>query len=88
LTCNNADCETIDPVSEAIIGTLWGQVLWQGQALANTEVSLFGGAATNGAFVTALTDAKGYFSLAFNVSDELGDTLKNATLMISAPGYI
>ncbi|MEK5745748.1 carboxypeptidase regulatory-like domain-containing protein, partial [Acinetobacter variabilis] len=54
----------------------------------NTQVSLSGGAATNGAFVTALTDAKGYFSLAFNVSDELGDTLKNATLMISAPGYI
>ena len=88
LTCNNAECETIHPVNEAIIGTLSGQVLVQGQPLANTQVSLSGGAATNGAFVTALTDAKGYFSLAFNVSDELGDTLKNATLMISAPGYI
>lgn len=88
LTCNNAECETIHPVNEAIIGTLSGQVLAQGQPLANAQVSLSGGAATNGAFVTALTDAKGYFSLAFNVSDELGDTLKNATLMISAPGYI
>lgn len=88
LTCNNAECGTIHPVNEAIIGTLSGQVLVQGQPLANTQVSLSGGAATNGAFVTALTDAKGYFSLAFNVSDELGDTLKNATLMISAPGYI
>jgi len=88
LTCNNAECETIHPVNEAIIGTLSGQVLVQGQPLANAQVSLSGGAATNGAFVTALTDAKGYFSLAFNVSDELGDTLKNATLMISAPGYI
>ena len=88
LTCNNAECGTIHPVNEAIIGTLSGQVLVQGQPLANAQVSLSGGAATNGAFVTALTDAKGYFSLAFNVSDELGDTLKNATLMISAPGYI
>lgn len=88
LTCNNAECETIHPVNEAIIGTLSGQVLAQGQPLTNAQVSLSGGAATNGAFVTALTDAKGYFSLAFNVSDELGDTLKNATLMISAPGYI
>ena len=88
LTCNNAECETIHPVNEAIIGTLSGQVLVQGQPLANAQVSLSGGAATNGAFVTALTDAKGYFSLAFNVSDELGDTLKNATLMISAPGHI
>lgn len=88
LTCNNAECETIHPVNEAIIGTLSGQVLVQGQPLANAQVSLSGGAATNGAFVTALTDAKGYFSLAFNVSDELGDTLKNATLMISTPGYI
>lgn len=88
LTCNNAECETIHPVNEAIIGTLSGQVLTQGQPLTNAQVSLSGGAATNGAFVTALTDAKGYFSLAFNVSDELGDTLKNATLMISAPDYI
>lgn len=88
LTCNNAECETIHPVNEAIIGTLSGQVLVQGQPLANAQVSLSGGTATNGAFVTALTDAKGYFSLAFNVSDELGDTLKNATLMISTPGYI
>lgn len=88
LTCNNAECGTIHPVNEAIIGTLSGQVLVQGQPLVNAQVSLSGGAATNGAFVTALTDAKGYFSLAFNVSDELGDTLKNATLMISAPGYI
>lgn len=88
LTCNNAECETIHPVNEAIIGTLSGQVLAQGQPLTNAQVSLSGGAATNGAFVTALTDAKGYFSLAFNVSDELGDTLKNATLMISAPDYI
>lgn len=88
LTCNNAECGTIHPVNEAIIGTLSGQVLVQGQPLANAQVSLSGGAATNGAFVTALTDTKGYFSLAFNVSDELGDTLKNATLMISAPGYI
>ena len=88
LTCNNAECGTIHPVNEAIIGTLSGQVLVQGQPLANAQVSLSGGAATNGAFVTALTDAKGYFSLAFNVSDELGDTLKNATLMISTPGYI
>lgn len=88
LTCNNAECGTIHPVNEAIIGTLSGQVLGQGQPLVNAQVSLSGGAATNGAFVTALTDAKGYFSLAFNVSDELGDTLKNATLMISAPGYI
>lgn len=88
LTCNNAECGTIHPVNEAIIGTLSGQVLVQGQPLANAQVSLSGGAATNGAFVTALTDAKGYFSLAFNVSDELGDTLKNATLMISAPGHI
>lgn len=87
LSCESAACTSVETVENAIIGTLVGQVLTQGQPLENAQVSFSGGASTNGAFVTALTDENGYFTLAFNVSADFSEVLKNATLMISAPGY-
>ncbi|WP_180089820.1 carboxypeptidase regulatory-like domain-containing protein [Acinetobacter sp. YH12219] len=88
LNCLDQDCQTLSdaPVNDAVVGTLSGQVIFKGKPLANAQVALSGGAATNGAFVSALTDANGYFSLSFNVSNDLLEALKNATLTISSAG--
>ncbi|WP_180135741.1 carboxypeptidase regulatory-like domain-containing protein [Acinetobacter sp. YH12070] len=88
LNCLDQDCQTLSdtPVNDAVVGTLSGQVIFKGKPLANAQVALSGGAATNGAFVSAITDANGYFTLSFNVSNALLEALKNATLTISGAG--
>lgn len=88
LNCLDVNCQNLSdvPVDDAVIGTLSGQVIYKGKPLTNAQVSLSGGAATNGAFVSAITDKNGYFTLSFNVSNQLLDALKNATLTISANG--
>ncbi|WP_180065270.1 carboxypeptidase regulatory-like domain-containing protein [Acinetobacter sp. YH16037] len=88
LNCLDQDCQTLSdaPVNDAVVGTLSGQVIYKGKPLANAQVALSGGAATNGAFVSAITDANGYFTLSFNVSNALLEALKNATLTISGAG--
>ncbi|WP_180022416.1 MULTISPECIES: carboxypeptidase regulatory-like domain-containing protein [unclassified Acinetobacter] len=88
LNCLDQDCQTLSdaPVNDAVVGTLSGQVIFKGKPLANAQVSLSGGTATNGAFVSALTDANGYFTLSFNVSNDLLEALKNATLTINGAG--
>ena len=88
LNCLDQDCQTLSdaPVNDAVVGTLSGQVIYKGKPLANAQVALSGGAATNGAFVSAITDANGYFTLSFNVSNTLLEALKNATLTISSAG--
>ena len=88
LNCLDQDCQTLSdaPVNDAVVGTLSGQVIYKGKPLANAQVALSGGAATNGAFVSAITDANGYFTLSFNVSNALLEALKNATLTISGIG--
>ncbi|MCL6231766.1 carboxypeptidase regulatory-like domain-containing protein [Acinetobacter amyesii] len=88
LNCLDQDCQTLSdaPVNDAVVGTFSGQVIFKGKPLANAQVSLSGGAATNGAFVSALTDANGYFTLSFNVSSVLLEALKNATLTINGAG--
>ncbi|WP_180173461.1 carboxypeptidase regulatory-like domain-containing protein [Acinetobacter sp. YH12029] len=88
LNCLDQECQTLSdaPVNDAVVGTLSGQVIFKGKPLANAQVSLSGGTATNGAFVSALTDANGYFTLSFNVSSALLEALKNATLTINGAG--
>ena len=88
LNCLDQNCETLSdaPVNDAVVGALSGQVIFKGKPLANVQVALSGGAATNGAFVSAITDANGYFTLSFNVSNALLEALKNATLTISGAG--
>lgn len=89
LNCLDTQCQTLsaNPVNDAVIGTLSGQIVFKGKPAPNVQVSLSGGAATNGAFVSAITDVNGYFTLSFNVSNELLNALKNATLTISGSGY-
>lgn len=89
LNCLDQDCQTLSdaPVNDAVVGTFSGQVIFKGKPLVNAQVSLSGGAATNGAFVSAVTDANGYFTLSFNVSNALLEALKNATLTISGAGF-
>lgn len=88
LNCLDQDCQTLSdaPVNDAVVGTLSGQVIYKGKPLANAQVALSGGAATNGAFISAITDANGYFTLSFNVSNTLLEALKNAMLTISGAG--
>lgn len=89
LNCLDQDCQTLSdaPVNDAVVGTFSGQVIFKRKPLANAQVSLSGGTATNGAFVSAVTDANGYFTLSFNVSNALLEALKNATLTISGAGF-
>jgi hypothetical protein len=83
LSCDQQQCSNVN----GIIGSLAGQVVSNGKPVVNAQVSLNGGSATNGAFVTALTDEKGNFSLSFNVSSDLAEALKNAKIVITASGY-
>lgn len=83
LSCHDSVCLPVN----SIVGSLSGQVIVNGQPVKNAQVGLSGGAATNGSFVTALTDEKGQFNLSFNVSEDLAEALKNAKLLINADGY-
>lgn len=87
LSCTSVECTDVNHINDAVIGTLSGQVIANGKPLANAQVSLSGGADTNGAFVTALTDENGYYTLSYNLSDELIDALQHAKLTITADGY-
>lgn len=87
LSCTSVECTDVNHINDAVIGTLSGQVIANGKPLANAQVSLSGGADTNGAFVTALTDKDGYYTLSYNVSDKLIEALQNAKLTIFAEGY-
>lgn len=75
-------------INNAIIASISGTVVdTSNVAIANAQVSISGGAATNGAFATALTDENGAYTLLVNVSDNLADALHDATLSASATGY-
>lgn len=77
------ECAKVD----AVIGSFSGQVIQNGNPVKNAQVSLSGGAATNGSFITGLTNDKGQFNLSFNVSKDFESELKNASLQISAEGF-
>ncbi len=84
LSCpTTSQCVKVD----AIVGSLAGQVIQNGKPVQNAQVAISGGNATNGAFITGLTDQNGQFNLTFNVSNAFVNDLKNATLLINADGF-
>lgn len=87
LSCTSIECTEVNQINDAVIGTLSGQVLANGKPVANAQVSLSAGSDTNGAFVTALTDDNGYYTLSYNLSEKLVDALQHAKLTITADGY-
>ncbi|SPL71023.1 carboxypeptidase-like regulatory domain-containing protein [Acinetobacter stercoris] len=87
LSCSDIDCNDKANKVNAIIGTLSGQIMVQGKPFAKAQVSLSGGDMTNGAFVSGITDANGYFNLPINTINKFATALKSSTLKITAPGY-
>lgn len=86
LSCSDQTCTETTEIS-AIIGEFSGRILSHDQPVANAQISLSGGANTNGAYVTSMTDADGYFNLPINVASKFATTIENSTLTILASGY-
>ena len=75
-------------IENAIIASISGTIIdSQNVAIANAQVSISGGVATNGAFATAITDENGAYTLLINVNDTLSDALSTSTLTASSQGY-
>ncbi len=55
--------------------------------IANAQVALSGGALTNGAITTAITDEDGFYSIVINVNKSKLAALQDATLQIVADGF-
>lgn len=86
VSCTDLSCSDVDGIN-ALIGQFTGKVVSDNLPVANAQVSLAAGPKTNGAYVTAITDANGYFSLPINVATKLASVVENSTLKILAAGY-
>ena len=53
----------------------------------NAQIALSGGALTNGAIATAITDAGGFYSLVINMKESKLSALQNASIQIIADGF-
>lgn len=87
LSCDDNACSDIS--ESAIIGSISGVVYSQMGPVSGAEVSLSGGVATNGQFVSATSDSDGRYSLVYNLNrtDAIIEALKDATLRVTASGY-
>lgn len=86
VSCTDLSCSDVDGIN-ALVGQFTGKVVSDNLPVANAQVSLTAGPQTNGAYVTAITDANGYFSLPINVATKLASVVENSTLKILAAGY-
>lgn len=85
LSCAGGSCH--DQSEEAIIGSLAGVVYNGDGPIEGAQVSLSGGAATNGAYATATTDEHGHYVLTFNLNKNLAEALEESTLSATAAGH-
>ncbi|MDO5767910.1 MAG: hypothetical protein Q4P13_00270 [Psychrobacter sp.] len=78
-------CEATDN----IVGSITGVVSVDNKPIANAQVSLSGGAVTNGAFANAITDADGMFVIPFNVANDQKyvEALQNAVVTVTPTDY-
>lgn len=83
ISCDLSSCTEVD----SIVGSLSGMVYDDKGPIEGAQVSLGAGAATNGAYAVTTTNAEGEYSLSFNVSKDLAETLATSTLRAVAPGY-
>ncbi len=87
LSSNDEGVTFTDVSSEAVIASVSGIVHSSSGIIQGANVSISGGAATNGIFSTAITDANGRYNLLINVNTSLADALQTSTIIISAEGY-
>ncbi len=82
------DNGSVTKIENAIIASVSGIVIDENNnPIPGAVVQISGGAATNGAFASAITDENGIYMLTINTSADLADALKSSTLIASASGY-
>lgn len=70
-----------------IIVAVSGVIYSDSGVVANAQVSISGGALTNGAIATAITDASGFYSIIINMNGSKLAALQDASIQISAEGF-
>lgn len=76
-----------DVSAAAVIASVSGTIHSSSEIIQGASVSISGGAATNGVFSTAVTDANGRYNLLINVNASLAGALQTSTIIASADGY-
>ncbi len=71
----------------SIILAVSGVIYSDAGVIANAQIAISGGASTNGAITTAITDEYGFYSIVINVDESKLAALQNATIQISADGF-
>ncbi len=87
LSSNDEGVTFTDVSAEAVIASVSGTIHSSSGIIQGANVSISGGAATNGTFSTAVTDADGRYNLLINVNASLADALQTSTIIASAKGY-
>ena len=83
-----SDDGSVDIINDAIVASISGTVYdVNGIGIDNAQVTVSGGAMTNGAFATAYTDQNGFYELIINTSKDNILALLQATITASADGY-
>jgi hypothetical protein len=78
----------VSEISGAVIASVSGSVMNnQGNGIANAQVSISGGSATNGTFASAITNTDGGYKLLINISDTYASEINASKIIISATGY-
>ena len=72
---------------DSLIVSVSGIIYSDVGVVANAQVAISGGAVTNGAIVTAITDENGFYSIVINISQSKLSALQNATIQIVAEGF-
>ena len=80
--------DTVTVINGAVIASLSGTVTDTNNVpIANAQVSISGGTATNGAFSSAVTNANGFYELFINLNETLVSGLSGLGVTASADGY-
>lgn len=85
LSCSETDCNSVD--NEAIFASVSGVVFSDDAPVSGAQVSISAGAATGGAYATAITETDGSYTLLVNVSGEFKQDLFNSTISVVADCY-
>lgn len=83
----NGVVTAVDLTSDGIVISVSGVIYDATGPVAEAQVSVSGGAGTNGTVASAVTDENGVYTLVINVGDERVEALQNGTIRISAAGY-
>ncbi len=87
LSSNDEGVTFTNVSSAAVIASVSGTIHSSSRVIQGASVSISGGAATNGIFSTAVTDANGRYNLLINVNASLSGALQTSTIIASSEGY-